>query len=305
MPNLELERKKDVSNFRKIAIGTWRTAYDPSVYGTIELKMDRAMSYIDKFRAATGKHLTVTHLLARAVAETLRKVPDANSLLRFNRVYLRRRIGIFMQVVMTDEGSDKVDLSGVTIYDVADKNLPEIVDEVQDKVDKVRRRKDPALEKSRNMIRFVPYLLLNMFLRLLAWLSYTLNLDLRWAGLPSDPFGSVMITNIGTLGLDTAYPPLVPFSRVPIVLATGEVREQPVVEQGEIVIRKIMKVNATFDHRFIDGFHAATMSRTLRSWLEEPERFFGAIPASEQPVEESPAPVEADADADAGADATA
>ena len=42
MPNLELVRKDDVSSFRKIAIGTWRTAYDPSVYGTVELRMDKA-----------------------------------------------------------------------------------------------------------------------------------------------------------------------------------------------------------------------------------------------------------------------
>src|SRR6185312_4555927 len=42
--------KDDVSSFRKIAIGTWRTAYDPSVYGTIELRMDEAMRYIAEFR---------------------------------------------------------------------------------------------------------------------------------------------------------------------------------------------------------------------------------------------------------------
>ena len=41
MPNLDLVRKDDVSTFRKIAIGTWRNAYDPSVYGTMELRMDR------------------------------------------------------------------------------------------------------------------------------------------------------------------------------------------------------------------------------------------------------------------------
>jgi pyruvate/2-oxoglutarate dehydrogenase complex dihydrolipoamide acyltransferase (E2) component len=287
MPNLELTRKKDVSNFRKIAIGTWRTAYDPSVYGTIELKMDRAMDYIQRFRAATGRHLTVTHLLARAAAETLRKVPDANSLLRFNRVYLRKRIGIFMQVVMTDEGTDKIDLSGVTIYDVADKNLVQISDEVSEKVELVRKRKDPALEKGRSMFRFIPHLLLNLFLRLIAWLSFTLNLDLRFAGIPQDPFGSVMITNIGTLGLDVAYVPLVPYSRVPILLATGEVHDEAVVEEGQVVIRKMMKVNATFDHRFIDGFHAAMMSKTLRAWVEHPEEHFGSIP---EPAPAAPAP---------------
>jgi pyruvate/2-oxoglutarate dehydrogenase complex dihydrolipoamide acyltransferase (E2) component len=287
MPNLELEWKKDVSTFRKIAIGTWRTAYDPSVYGTMELTMDAAQAYIDEYRRSTGKHLTVTHMLARATAATLKKVPDANSLLRFNRVYLRKRIGIFMQVVMTDQGEDKIDLSGVTIYDVADKDLGQIVDEVQEKVDVVRQRKDPALEKGRNMFNFIPYLFLGIFLRLISFLSFTLNLDLRFAGIPQDPFGSVMITNIGTLGLDIAYVPLVPYSRVAILLATGEVHDQPVVVDGEIVVRKIMKVNATFDHRFIDGFHASVMSKTLRTWMEQPHKYFGPIPASEEDAKDA------------------
>jgi pyruvate dehydrogenase E2 component (dihydrolipoamide acetyltransferase) len=286
MPNLELTPKRDISSFRKIAIGTWRTAYDPSVYGTLEIKMDRAMDYIGEFRAATGKHLTVTHLVARAVADALRQCPDANAILRFNRIYLRKRIGIFMQVVMTDEGSDKVDLSGVTLYDVADKSLLEIAREVDDKVALVRKRADPALEKSRGMLARIPHLLIGLFLRFVAFLGYTLNLDLRRFGIPNDPFGSVMITNIGTLGLDMAYVPLVPYARVPILLATGSVKERALVEEGQVVVRKTMKINATFDHRFIDGFHAAVMAKTLRRWLESPHEHYGPIPAASAEVPE-------------------
>src|SRR5258708_2404156 len=100
MPNLELTPKANVSSFRKLALGTWRTVGDPSVYGTMEVRMDRALQYLSAFRERTGKRLTVLHLVARAMAEVLRQVPDANALLRWNRVYLRRRIGIFIQVAM-------------------------------------------------------------------------------------------------------------------------------------------------------------------------------------------------------------
>ena len=33
MPNVELEPPKRTSAFRRIALGTWRTTYDPQVYG--------------------------------------------------------------------------------------------------------------------------------------------------------------------------------------------------------------------------------------------------------------------------------
>ncbi|MCU1278927.1 MAG: 2-oxo acid dehydrogenase acyltransferase, partial [bacterium] len=141
----------------------------------------------------------------------------------------------------------------------------------------VRARKDPALEKTRQTFLGVPYFALNGILRLISFLSYTLNLDLRRLGIPQDPFGSIMITNIGSLGLDTAYVPLVPYSRVPILIATGAVKDVPVVESGKIVPGKIMRVNATFDHRFIDGFHASAMSRVLRQWIEHPFQHFDKV----------------------------
>ncbi len=277
MPNLALEPKEHVSSFRKIAIGTWQTAYDPSVYGTLELRMDKAVEYMLAFREKTGKKLTISHMMAKAIAEVMRKVPDANAILRWNRVYLRKRIGVFFQVVMMDEGEHKIDLSGATLYDVEGKSLVEIYDEFSAKVAKVRSRKDEALEKTRGTFLAIPYFMLNFVLKFIGFLSYTLNLDLRKFGIPNDPFGSIMITNIGTLGLDVAYAPLVPYSRVPIVLAIGEVKEKPIAVDGQVVIAKMMTVNATFDHRFIDGFHASVMSKTLKKWFENPYEHFDKL----------------------------
>ena len=239
--------------------------------------MDEAMRYIAAFREKTGKKLTVSHMMAKAAAMVLKECPDANAILRWNRVYLRKRIGVFFQVVMTDEGASKVDLSGATLYDVEGKSLVEIFDEFQGKVESVRARKDPALEKTRNTFLGIPYFALGTVLRLISFLSYTLNLDLRRFGIPNDPFGSIMITNIGSLGLDTAYVPLVPYSRVPILIATGAVKDVPVVADGKLVPAKVMRVNATFDHRFIDGFHASVMSRVLKQWIEHPFEHFDKI----------------------------
>ena len=272
MPNLPLVEMKELSSFRKIALGTWRTAYDPSIYGTLALRMDRALAYIERFRARTGRRLTVSHLMAKASAMALQACPEANAILRWNRIYLRKRIGVFFQVLMSDEG--KADLSGATLYDLEQKSLLEIVDEFEKKVSLVRQRQDPALEKTRGTFQHLPYLLLRPFLRVLSFLCYTLNLDLRRFGVASDPFGSLMITNIGSLGLDTAYAPLVPFSRVPLLFAIGETREEVLVENGHPTVGRVMKVNATMDHRVIDGFHAARIAEVLRQWMESPETHF-------------------------------
>ena len=275
MPNLSLVQMKDLSSFRKIALGTWRTAYDPSIYGTLVLRMDRALDYIARFRACTGRHLTVSHLMAKASAMALQACPEANAILRWNRIYLRQRIGVFFQVLMTDQGT--ADLSGATLYDLERKSLQEIVDEFEQKVGLVRRHEDPALEKTRGTFQRLPYFLLRPFLTILSFISYTLNLDLRWLGIASDPFGSLMITNIGSLGLDTAYAPLVPFSRVPLLFAIGEAQDDVLVENRQPVVGKTMAVNATMDHRVIDGFHAARIAGVLRDWMENPDSHFDTL----------------------------
>jgi len=284
MPNLALVKMKDLSSFRKIALGTWRTAYDPSIYGTLTLRMDRALDYIARFRARTGRRLTVSHLMAKASAMALQACPEANAILRWNRIYRRQRIGVFFQVLMTDEGEEKPDLSGATLYDLERKSLLEIVDEFETKVKLVRDRKDPALEKTRGTFQWLPYPLLRPFLRVLSFFCYTLNLDLRALGIASDPFGSLMITNVGSLGLDTAYAPLVPFSRVPMLFAIGEATEHVLVENGQVIVGKTMSVNATLDHRVIDGFHAARIAKVLREWMENPDAHFDAPAGSPDPL---------------------
>ena len=278
MANVELEPMRRLSTFRRLALGTWRTAADPSVYGSLTLRVDEALAYIDAFRAATGRHLTITHLMARAAAAVLERVPEANALLRAGRLYRRRRIGVFFQVAMKDEATGNIDLSGATIHDPERKSLIEICDELEAKFADVRADRDAALSRTRRLFARLPLRATGPLLRLTSFLGYTLNLDLRWAGVPRDAFGSVMITNVGALGLEEAYVPLLPYSRVPMLLALGAIRETPIARDGRVTVARTMKLCATFDHRVLDGVHAAAMAEVLRAWIEEPFAHFDPIP---------------------------
>jgi pyruvate dehydrogenase E2 component (dihydrolipoamide acetyltransferase) len=289
MPNTHLTLKRDVSSFRMIALGTWKTTKDPSVYGSLALEVDEALAYIDAFREKTGKRLTLTHLMAKAVGLVLAEMPDANAILRFHRIYLRKDVDVFFQVMMTDPETGQIDLSGLTIRQADQKSIPDIVDEFQRVADRVRAGKDEEKEQTRKTFKSLPGFAVGWVLDLIGMLLYTFNLDLRSLGLPRDPFGSVMVTNIGSLGLEEAYVPLVPYSRVPLLLAMGSVTKTPVVneETDAIEIKKIMKLFATFDHRVLDGAHAAKMSKTLKAVFSDPWTHFGPIPEGE--VAEEPA----------------
>ncbi len=299
MANLRLVKKTDLSSFRKIALGTWRTAKDPQVYGSLTVRMDETLRYLEGYRAATGKKLTVTHLMAKVMGRVLKEVPDANAILRFGRIYVREDIAVFFQVVMKDEQTGEIDLSGVTVRDPQQKDIGEIHDEFVGRAEAVRAKKDKELEKTRSTFKSLPWFLAGLFLNVIGLLSYTFNLKLKWAGIPQDPFGSVMVTNIGSLGLQEAYVPVVPYSRVPLLVAMGAVQTAPVVDDdGALAVGHTMQLCVTFDHRVLDGAHAAAMSRIVQDCFAHPERCFGApsgaaaggpLTSSGEPAQESAA----------------
>ncbi|MDX1642590.1 MAG: pyruvate dehydrogenase complex dihydrolipoamide acetyltransferase [Balneolaceae bacterium] len=76
------------------------------------------------------------------------------------------------------------------------------------------------------------------------------------------------VSNLGMFGIEefTAIinPPNV------CILAVGTIRDVPVVENGEIVPGKRMKVTLSSDHRVVDGAKAADFLSTLRELLENP-----------------------------------
>lgn len=278
MAHLQLTPKGEVSSFRKMAIGTWSTTYDPTVYGTLTVRMEKALEYIERFREAHGIKLTVTHLVTKSCADALRRCPDANAILRFNKIYLRDRVTVSVLVLQTDQGDGKVDLTAAKIEDADQKSLKDIAGEMQATIEKVRARKDVALEKGKGTVALIPFMFMNLFLKLLGLLMYTFNIDLSKLGMPRDAFGGLTVTNIGSLGLETAYVPLVPYTHVPIFIAPGAVKDVPVVENGKVIPGKTMNINASFDHRFIDGAHAALLARTVKEYLENPFSNFDSLP---------------------------
>ena len=155
--------------------------------------------------------------------------------------------------------------------------VAELVEGPNATIEKVRARKDVALEKGKGTVQKIPFMLMNWFLKLIGLLMYTFNIDLSFVGMPKDAFGSLTVTNVGSLGLDTAYVPLVPYTHVPIFVAPGLVKDVPVVEDGKVIPGKVMNINASFDHRFIDGYHASVLSKTLREMMENPFECFDRL----------------------------
>ncbi len=81
--------------------------------------------------------------------------------------------------------------------------------------------------------------------------------------------GTFTITNVGSIGGIFATP-IINQPEVAI-LALGRIQEKPMVIEGRIVIRRMLPLSLTFDHRAVDGAEGARFTETLKKYLSDPD----------------------------------
>lgn len=80
--------------------------------------------------------------------------------------------------------------------------------------------------------------------------------------------GTFTITNLGNLGIDAFTPIINPPESA--ILGVGRILKKPVVHNDEIVIRSMLTLSLTFDHRVVDGAPAAQFLQTVASYIQDP-----------------------------------
>ncbi len=82
--------------------------------------------------------------------------------------------------------------------------------------------------------------------------------------------GTFTISSLGSFGID-AFTPIINFPECAI-LGVGRIVRQPVADGDAIILRDILTLSLTFDHRAFDGAPAARFLQTLTSLIEAPMR---------------------------------
>ncbi|MFL5260348.1 MAG: dihydrolipoamide acetyltransferase family protein [Hyphomicrobiales bacterium] len=81
---------------------------------------------------------------------------------------------------------------------------------------------------------------------------------------------TITVTSLGPLGGISATPIIKPPEVA--IIGVNRIAERPVVRDGRIVVRKVMNLSSSFDHRVVDGFDAASFIQSLKALLETPAR---------------------------------
>lgn len=260
---------RKLHGWRKLAGSAWGPPTDPQFYGDLEVDAGSLLDFADGLRERTGVHVTMTHLVGRAIAHGLLAVPDVNVRLARGREFPRVGADVFF-IVAAAEGQE---LTGVKVEGVDEKPVHVLATELQERAGRILSGNDVEFGQVKGMMARLPRRLVGPSIRFAAWLTSDLHLDLPSLGMRREAFGGAMVTSIGMWGINHAYSPLAAYYRIPVLVLVGEVVQKPVAVQGRVVVRPMLPLTATFDHRYVDGFHAARFAHAVRQYLEDPAAF--------------------------------
>lgn len=258
--NIHYRGRIQLSPWRKISLASWKPTGDSSCYCFEEIEVGQLLYVAQKF------NINLNTFVIKACSKSIKLHPEINSTVRSHHIYRRDDIAVFFHV-SSDVRQD--DLSGILFEESQEVSLKNLNDEYLQKLNLAKLGKNQFSE-SKKIIGFLPSFFTKMVLSLFSFFAYRLNINLPIFKMPKNSFGSVMLTSVGSLGIQEALCPIAPYTNIPMVISIGRICEIPWVENGEIKIRKVIKFGFTFDHRIMDGRHFSAFLATFKNLIQNP-----------------------------------
>ena len=262
--------------WRVTAAAIYTTPTDSRVYGTLDIDVTAAKQFIDRKREE-GVKLTMVHLATAVLARAMAfDVPEMNCFIRRGAVVGREHLDVMVPVQV---GGD----TGVTaaiIRNAHARKVSDIAAEIRDKAARSRGGEEIKAAKNKYVLNRIPWPLRRPIFLLLKWLTVDMGIEIRALGLSAHSFGSFVVSDIGSFGLNTGMTALMPAAKIPCVVVLGKIEEKPVVRNGEITIRTILPLTGTFDHRIVDGAQIGKFARGIKRAFRKPD-WLNEVPEKE------------------------
>lgn len=237
------------------------------LYGTMDVDITETEKYMWSERKA-GRKITMTSIVIAAVAQTLAEdTPEINCFIRRGRIIPRDYVDIMTAVLLRGGTA----MSSVRINNAHEKSILEIAMELREKALNARQGDEDEAMNSKHALAKIPWPFRKWIYLLIRFIVYGFGLEIKALGISEKSFGSISITNVGTLGLTNSFPALMPMAKLPAVIAIGKIEERPVVIKNKIEIRTILAGSAAFDHRLVDGIQIAKFVKGVIRRIQNPE----------------------------------
>ncbi len=253
------------TEWRKVASTVYSKPLDSKIFGTAEVDITDLEEFIKEKRQA-GIKITLTHVITLIIGRAIRKeIPEFNTFLKRGKVVQRQQIDAMVSVLMADGAMGSVKVEN------ADKlTLKEISEVLNERIIESRRGNENQTMRKKNLLAKIPWPFRSWFFWLYKKITISWGYAIPFTGIRADNFGSYVVSNIGSLGLDQGYGALLPSANMALVLILGGNAKKPVVVDDKIEIRRILSLSVTLDHRVVDASHGGKLFRFIKYMIKNP-----------------------------------
>ena len=220
-------------------------------------------------RSGGYKGLGMLHLFIAAYIRVVSHMPGLNRFVSGQRVYARNEILVNMMVKYSVE-PDSPETCAKVVFEPTD-TIYDVYNKMNAAVEEIRSASNSGTEKAAGAFMKIPRLVLKFAVWLIRLFDYFDWLPRALLGV--SPFhGSMIITDLGSLGIPPIYHHLYNFGNLPVFLAFGAKRtETGLSPDGEVVHRKFVDYKIVCDERICDGSYYASAFKYLRYYLKNPD----------------------------------
>ena len=275
-------RLRHTHSFFAVMPHIMKTRADSQVYFDEMVDIEELEKYVRRIRREYDMpYFSMYHLFLAAMLRMFVLRPRLNRFVMNGKIYARNRLTASMTV--------KRELSQ-NAYDVCIKPTFEPTDTIFD----VYRRVDEAMEKdvrddkgenstdlTANILNRLPAWFVRLFVNIIifadnrGWLNNFIN--------NISPFHtSFFLTDVGSIGIDPIYHHIYDFGTTSAFIAMGKKQRVPVVGlDGQIHVKKVIRLKFVLDERVCDGHYYAESFRIFHRLLKKPELL--EVPPTEIP----------------------
>lgn len=251
--------------WRKTASTIYKKPTDSKIFGSVEIDITDLEKYITEQRKS-GVKLTLTHFFlvatARAITEHL---PEFNTYVKRGNIYSHQQVDATVSVLLQSG-----EMGSVKMLNVDKLTLGESAIKLRDEIQKTYKGHENATMQMKEKLAAIPWPLRGWVYSFIRFVTVNLGISIPALGLSANNFGSFILSNIGSLGLDIGYPALMPSANVSFVLILGGIAKKPWVVADAIVPRSILTLGAALDHRVIDASHGGKLFKYLKKFVNNP-----------------------------------
>lgn len=254
--------------YNKFTPFVMKTRCDTPVYFADCLEVTETDRWLREKRVEGYKGLGMLHLFIAAYVRTVAYRPGINRFVSGQKIFARNDIEVLMTVkkAMTDsaeETSIKVKfLPSDTVFDIYRK--------INAEIENVKANATNGTDKFAETVSHFPRILINFGISILKMLDY-----FGWLPqslLDISPFhGSMIITDLGSIGIPPVFHHLYNFGNLSTFFAFGAKRHKSETDDsGRPIECKYVDYKITADERICDGFYLAGSFKYLKHFLRNP-----------------------------------